>query len=170
MLIEREQYWIDKTQCCTRGIGYNICVTAGSRLGMKHTAEAKQKVSIANTGRVPTLEHRAKQSKALKGMKDTPEQRARKSKAMMGHILSDETKQKIRDKAIGRIPSEATRKLWTKQRIGMGNSRAILTDKDIPLIRRRLATGETASSICKDYGVERTTINNIKRGVSWKHI
>jgi group I intron endonuclease len=169
-LIEREQYWINKTQSCIRGVGYNICINAGNRLGMRHTIEAKQKISLANTGRVHTQEQREKMIEALKGLKRTPEQRGRQSERMMGHALSNGTKQKIRDKAIGRSISKETRETWSKQRVGAGNGRSVLTEKDIPLIRERLATGEATLSISKSYGVERSTINNIKRGKSWRHI
>jgi len=45
-LLEREQYWLDYTQCYNREIGFNICITAGSNLGRKITEQAK--INIKN--------------------------------------------------------------------------------------------------------------------------
>src|ERR1700733_3463740 len=70
-LIEREQYWIDKTYCYK--IGYNRNPIAGSRLGVKESLETRKKKSIAFTGRklnytrIITLETREKLSKARLG-------------------------------------------------------------------------------------------------------
>jgi group I intron endonuclease len=44
-LIEREQYFIDTLKACDPIIGYNICPTAGSTLGLKRTQESKDKMS-----------------------------------------------------------------------------------------------------------------------------
>ncbi len=49
-LNEREQYWINTTNCCNINIGYNISPTAGSRLGVPHSKEAKIKISNATKG------------------------------------------------------------------------------------------------------------------------
>lgn len=40
----REQHWMDKYQSYTAECGYNVCVTAYTRLGMRHTEETKQKL------------------------------------------------------------------------------------------------------------------------------
>lgn len=55
-LLAREQYWMDETKCYDRDYGYNICVMAGSHLGMKRSQEVKDK---------------------LKGRRNTPEQNAK---------------------------------------------------------------------------------------------
>jgi len=46
-IIEREQYWIDKTNCFDRNIGYNIALKAYSKLGVKDSEETKIKKSKA---------------------------------------------------------------------------------------------------------------------------
>jgi len=45
MLLEREQYYMDTAKSYERESGYNINPTATSRLGAKHTEEAKRKMS-----------------------------------------------------------------------------------------------------------------------------
>lgn len=87
-LIEKEQYWLDLTQCYDKIYGYNINKIANSRLGIKHTEETKlkfknriisieQKERLRNIrlGTISTLETRAKQSASLKG-KMTAEHKA----------------------------------------------------------------------------------------------
>lgn len=44
-LIEREQFYIDSLSACNENIGYNICPTAGSTLGLKRTQESKDEIS-----------------------------------------------------------------------------------------------------------------------------
>lgn len=52
---------------------------------------------------------------------------------------------------------------------GSRNGRSILTEADIPIIRERLKN-EFPASIARDYGVNRSTIQQIKRGQNWSHI
>jgi len=44
-LIPREQFYIDSMMACDLDIGYNICPTAGSTLGLKRTQESKDNMS-----------------------------------------------------------------------------------------------------------------------------
>lgn len=56
-LLEREQYWLDYTQCYKRNIGYNCAKIAGSNLGMKLSKETKQKISNYWKGRPKSKKH-----------------------------------------------------------------------------------------------------------------
>ena len=57
---------------------------------------------------------------------------------------------------------------WNKGKgYGSENGRAKLTEIDIPIIRQRLATGETQELIAADYGVNRATISYIKLNKTW---
>jgi group I intron endonuclease len=49
-LIEREQYWIDLTNCCNKNIGYNKRIIAESNAGYKCSEETKRKISVAQKG------------------------------------------------------------------------------------------------------------------------
>jgi len=84
-LIEREQYWLDKTQCYENNYGYNINKTANSMLGYKHTKETKQKFR----NRIISEEQKQKLRTARLGMKSTVETRTKQSLALKGKMTSE---------------------------------------------------------------------------------
>lgn len=47
---------------------------------------------------------------------------------------------------------------------------AKLSESDIPVIRARLAAGESSTRIIQEYGVSKSTVNRIRRGESWSHV
>lgn len=47
---------------------------------------------------------------------------------------------------------------------------AKLTEADIPVIRRRIASGERYQSIADDYGVDKSNIGCIAVGKTWRHV
>lgn len=115
-LIHYEQCVIDLYQ---RRIGtqnlYNINLTAGSRLGIKHSEETKRKISAAKQN--VSLETRQKISEANKGnkywlgRKHSIEARKKMSKSKKGKpsprkgvTLSDETKAKISANSVANRP------------------------------------------------------------------
>ena len=51
LLSEREQWWIDNSNCLIECGGYNISPSAGTCRGVKHTDEARQNMSRAKKGR-----------------------------------------------------------------------------------------------------------------------
>lgn len=63
-LLAREQHYLD-----TLRPGFNCAPTAGSSLGVKHSAEMREKVRQANLGRKMSLEARLRMSQARKGRK-----------------------------------------------------------------------------------------------------
>ncbi len=74
LLIKREQFYIDETQCCDRDKGYNLSPTAGSQLGVKLSDEARAKMSKAQSG----------EKHPLWGKKHSAETRAKMSIAKCG--------------------------------------------------------------------------------------
>ncbi|WP_395832298.1 NUMOD4 domain-containing protein [Cupriavidus gilardii] len=62
--------------------------------------------------------------------------------------------------------------LFTPPKQGKGEqcSAAKLTDEKVIEIKRRLASGESAKRIAKDFGVVAGTIAHIKYGKTWTHI
>lgn len=54
--------------------------------------------------------------------------------------------------------------------IGVNNGRALLTEEQVKEIYLSLLDGESSIVLSKLYGVEQTTISNIKRRRLWKHI
>lgn len=87
-LLEREQYWINKTKCYNENFGYNIAIYAGSpqkgkTLSEDHkrkisekekgkivSRETKERLRQVNLGKKMGLETRKKQSIAKKGEKN----------------------------------------------------------------------------------------------------
>ena len=57
-----------------------------------------------------------------------------------------------------------------KTRKSKRHARASLTATKVMEIKRRLAAGERAAIICRDYKVHVTTINAIKYGKTWAHV
>lgn len=51
---------------------------------------------------------------------------------------------------------------------GTSNGNAKLTENDVPVIRQRLAQGESRLTIAADYGVSKDTIWQIKKGYIWR--
>ena len=58
----------------------------------------------------------------------------------------------------------------SRHNLGVKNRSAVLTDDDIPDIRRRIASGEFQRDIAADYGIGRQVISDIKLGKTWGHI
>lgn len=107
ILIEREQDWITKSES-TGSRGYNICATAGSRLGVPHSDEAKAKIARASTGK-----------------KHSAESIARMRMAQKGKVISAETAAKIGAAAKGRVPSpDALKKRAESGKISKGTPEA----------------------------------------------
>ena len=44
LLLQREQFWINNTNCCNRNIGYNICSIAGNTFGLEISNETREKL------------------------------------------------------------------------------------------------------------------------------
>lgn len=107
-LVEREQFYIDLYQP-----KYNVAKVAGSRLGVKQSAAAIEKVRKVHLGRKNTDETKAKMSKAALGntrnknkprsieainkMKETLAARKAAGIKRNRKPMSDETKEKIRN-------------------------------------------------------------------------
>jgi group I intron endonuclease len=73
-LIEREQFWID-TLKCVRPNGYNLAPVAGNSLGIKRSAETREKQRQKKLGVKQSAEHIASRVAKLKGHKVTEAQK-----------------------------------------------------------------------------------------------
>ena len=72
------------------------------------------------------------------------------------------TKQPVRAEKIGR--QNGLKNTWAK---GAGNPKAKLTEQQVRFIR---ADPRSTKYLVADYGVDRTTIQRIRRGASWQHL
>lgn len=120
-LLRREQYWMDFYESYNREKGMNICSVAGSPLGIKHTQEARNNMSLSKKGKKLSKEH----VEALRGLKASIETRFKMSEASKGKKFSEEHKRKLSECAknrtedhkeklrkanIGKVVSAETRK------------------------------------------------------------
>ena len=97
--VDSEQAFIDLYQACDRKCGYNLAPIAGSSLGIKRTAETREKHSC----RKASAETRAKMSAARKLQQPaSAETRAKISAAGMGRKVSAETRAKMSAAHMGR--------------------------------------------------------------------
>jgi len=87
-LLEREQYWIDKLNACNRLVGYNMCLEAGSSLGVMRTLEFRNKIRKIKLGRKHSEQTKQKISKTHKKLGTLPP-------SNKGMELSEETKRKM---------------------------------------------------------------------------
>ena len=83
-LLDREQFWMDKTQCYDRTIGFNNCIKSDRPLGYKHTGEAKRKMSQLKLGKKLSQEHVDKLSKANIGKKVKEKSKQKMSESKLG--------------------------------------------------------------------------------------
>lgn len=110
MLLEREQYWMDKLKPA-----FNDCPVAGRPTGRKHSDEAKAKMAAARTGRKLTAEHKANIAAGLKGRVVSEETRAKIGAKHKGKTVREESKEGSRiantgnKYSVGRVASAETR-------------------------------------------------------------
>lgn len=148
IVLNREQYWIDKLDAVNKG--YNINKKADSRLGTKQPKEAiesarqknmgrkmseynKQQLLKAHIGMKHSKESKAKMSKSHKGCKPwnkgVPRTEKEKENISKGHIgikISEETRRKLSDRNkgennsfYGKRHSEKTKKILSEKHKGL---------------------------------------------------
>jgi group I intron endonuclease len=97
-MLEREQFWIDKTKCYSRQYGYNLLRTAGSHLGSKRSEATRQRMAAS-----------ARERNARPEYKSMLRQRAVKQHAEGSFNLTPESRRKAALRNRGRVKSEAER-------------------------------------------------------------
>lgn len=90
ILIEREQYWLDRFNCSDRTKGYNQRPIVNSPLGTKRTPEQIKVIIDRLTGRIVSEETKERIRQSNTGKKASPEARAAISKALKGRTLTEE--------------------------------------------------------------------------------
>jgi len=123
VLIKKEQEFIDSYNL--KKELFNICPTAGSALGRKHSEETKNKISLSEKGKIISKETRQKLSESLKGWEPPLMSERTKNKiseSKKGIPLSEEHKKKLSEakKGIKRIPfTEETKRKMSETRKGI---------------------------------------------------
>lgn len=113
ILLSTEQKYLDQLKP-----EYNICKIAGSRQGIKHSEEVRQKISNLGRGRICSEETRKTLSQKLTGKIVSLVTRQKLSNSRIGKKLSEETKTLIAKKNKGRILSEESRKKISDKSLG----------------------------------------------------
>lgn len=80
------------------------------RVGVKASAESKEKMRQAKLGKTISEEHKQKISAGNKGKRMSAEAKAKMSASKTGHVVSDETRKKIADTKRGTTVSSEHRK------------------------------------------------------------
>jgi len=96
-LLEREEFWIELTNCCNPKNGYNKRKIPSSNLGIKlgpATEERKIKTSLSNKGKIRSKETIERISISKRGKKQTAEHVANVVKGRSGYRHTDATKAK----------------------------------------------------------------------------
>ena len=179
LIIEREQHWIDKLDSYNKG--YNTCPTAGTMLGFRFSEESKQRLSEMRKGYKHKEETKIKISKGNIGKKMPPrsEEVLKKASERMtgegnpfyGKTHSPEVLSKLRNNKLGTKHTDETRKRMSKKQKGSSNPSALLTEDKVIEIKKLFKLKEhTVQQIADMYGVSKSTIENIKYGLTWKHV
>jgi group I intron endonuclease len=133
-LVVNEQFFIDALRPY-----FNICLKAGSCLGMKLSEAAKRKISESNrrrivseatkekmriklTGKTHSTESREKMSKSRKGRKFTENHKQKIREANKGKKFTDEHRMKLSIARKGRIITDETKKKLSLSHIGKKNA------------------------------------------------
>jgi group I intron endonuclease len=72
-----EQLWMDNFESYNQEKGYNLSPTAGSQLGIKHSKEAKERMSAAKLG----IKHSKEAKERMRLAQNRPEVKTKKSKS-----------------------------------------------------------------------------------------
>lgn len=142
-VLEREQYYIDQTNCLDPRYGYNIAVKAGSRLGSKHLPEGLAKIRA----RMNDPEVRAKISK---GRRENPpvlteEGRKRISEANLGN-----------QRGLGYKHTEEARTAISQNNIGKHSNGELCRLGKHPWIETNIYTESNGSQECRPCRTERS--------------
>jgi len=127
LLISKEQNHINAVHP-----SYNISLTAGSPLGVKHSLETRKKVSEAGKGRVFSEEHKRRIGQSNKGKIRSEEAKIVMAKNSTGRIFSEESRRKMSESSKNRVHkmgyklSEETKTKISKSLLG--NKRTIGRD------------------------------------------
>ena len=163
-LLTVEDKWIGNLASSERSRGFNICLKAGSQLGLKHSDATRTKMSAAHKGKVKTAEHQLAINQALKGRSLSEEHRQKIAANQTGRKASEETRQKMREANTDRkskLSEEAYTRMVTanvgrkfsdehKARIAEANRRRIVspeTREKISQARRKATALKAAGAL-----------------------
>lgn len=89
---------------------------------------------------------------------------------IIGGAQTVQLEQSPHTKPLPVVVTNDSAKSQVKTRKSHRKVRASLNEKKVLEIKRRLAAGDKAGAIAKDYRVHVTTVNAIKYGKTWNHV
>lgn len=178
-LKQKEQEWMDKTNCYNRDIGFNNCLKADRPTGYKHTEKAKETMRAKKLGKKLSESHISKISSSNKGKRRTEEFKSRLSEMRRGSKNPMFGKKEDYEHVKNRMKNCLSTPRWNKG----------LTKKDDPRIAK-LATwkgklppnalkcqlvdtitkisveANSLKELAKKSGLSLSTVNRIKNGTA----
>lgn len=182
-LLEREQHYLDTLKPFGEN-GYNINAVAGSRMGMRHTVETREKLRQANLGKTYGEETRRKHSVSSSGRTHRPEAREKLRQANLGQKRSAEARESMRQAQLGRKQSETTiekRRLAQMGRIHTPEARAKNSASNIIANEWRMKSLIVTSPcgdvftihgigrFCKEHNLNRSALIQVAKGRTAHH-
>lgn len=148
--------------------------------GYVFTEEQRARISASSRGRVHSEETRQRMSdRALEVWAQDEVRRERLREfggpqlAAVRALAHDALARKMQDPEWAAECSrkrQATLNANLEGRRNIAMAHAVLAEEDVIAIRRRSDEGESRSALGREYGVTPTTISNIARRKTWKHI
>ena len=139
----------------------NITKGGDGVLGLKHTEEARRKMGEPNKGKVISEWHRKRISEFHKGKKRSEETRLKMSQKALGE----------KNHMYGKTISEETRqKKIASAKRGENNFSSKLKTEDVLEIRKLNSEGISQRQLARQFNVAKSSIANIIKRITWKHI
>ena len=166
-LLKREQFYINNMNATDRNLGFNVCSVAGSPLGIKHTEQARARMSAAKIGNKNTLghhltnEHKEKIVASLKGntrtlgYKHKEGSKKKMAASQLGRKHPAETIEKIKASNKGKI-----RRTETRERISAARTK--FSDEQREKIRAiNSECGITYTAIAEKFNCSIATVSRV---------
>lgn len=184
ILLEREQHWLDSTQCCDPNIGYNLSNNATApMLGIDFTEEHRKNLSKALKGMQQPEGFRERMSKLHKGKTLSEEHRAKllnankkywteENRDKQSKVLKERwSNPKFREKASkGTKLSDDDKKRISEMKKGSKHHNAKLTEEEVRDIKTMLKNGVDRKEIREKYDINVKNLSKIANGVTWSHV
>jgi len=174
-LLEREQYWMDLTQCYNRKIGFNNCKKSDRPTGYKHTDHAKYKMRQAKLGKKLPQKQIAKMVESRKGFKHSKETKDKISKANGGINNGMFGRKEDEDHKKERMKNFLAKPRWNKgltknsderiKKLGVRAGKIPPNALKCELIDRRIDkrySGYSLKDLAEKSGLSLSSINRIK--------
>jgi group I intron endonuclease len=162
-LLDVETSYIQKEQAFDRNYGFNIQPTGFSRLGLSHSPETIEKMSVAKRGnksrlgKPHTQETKLKMSKAQRGKAISAEQREKISAALTGRKLPATTGQKVSAALRGRKKPEGFG-------AAVAMAKAFFTATQVLEVRAMSASGISYRTIARQFGTSHNVVSKAANG------